>query len=47
MSTKKTKGLREGKDRDYVLFMSDVSVLYKSCVVLYIWLKIDHFICWI
>jgi len=24
--------VREAKDRDYVLFMSDVSVLYKSCV---------------
>jgi len=24
--------MREGKDRDCILMMSDVSVLYKSCV---------------
>jgi len=29
---RKLKRLREGKGRDCVLFVSDVSVLYKSCV---------------
>jgi len=34
----------EGKDYDFDLLMSDVSVLHKSCVS---HLAMDHFICWI